>query len=356
MDAADARDFAPGGDEDGGGRGDCGGHGDGRAGGGGALGDGRANDYGYNGAHGCGEGGRGDYADYNSGSGDYVGGSYDAIVVGAGHAGCEAALAAARLGLKTLVLCINLDSIANMPCNPSIGGTGKGHLVREVDALGGEMGRAADRNTIQSRMLNRAKGPAVFSLRAQVDRRSYQRYMKMALESQPNLDVRQAEAVEILTARGGVSASDGGASARSSDASAQGGGALLQNSGASAPNGDESARGGGASAQSGDVSAPARPAPRGQGDCRPRVAGVRVHTGTVFAAKSVILATGTYLKARVIVGDYSRESGPDGLFAAGPLSGCLRGLGVRLLRFKTGTPARVNGRSVDFAKMEEQPG
>jgi len=213
-------------------------------------------------------------------------------VVGAGHAGCEAALACARLGASTLILSINLDSVANMPCNPNIGGTGKGHLVREVDALGGEMGRAADSTMIQSRMLNRAKGPAVFSLRAQIDRRSYQAYMKRALEEQPNLDVRQAEAVELLV-----------------------------------------------------ENAP-----------EPRVAGVRVRTGAVFYARAVILTTGTYLKARIIIGEFSQNSGPDGLFPANGLSDSLASLGVRLRRFKTGTPARVNGRTVDFSKTEEQPG
>ena len=222
----------------------------------------------------------------------YIAGEYGIIVVGAGHAGCEAALAGARLGVKTLVLSINLDSIANMPCNPNIGGTGKGHLVREVDALGGEMGKAADHAMIQSRMLNRAKGPAVFSLRAQIDRREYQRYMKRVLEEQENLDVRQAEVVELLV----------------------------------------------------------------DGAQKPRVTGVRIHTGAVFHARAVILTTGTYLKARIIIGEFSQNSGPDGLFPANKLSDCLRSLGIRLLRFKTGTPARVNGRSLDFSKMAEQPG
>ena len=194
--------------------------------------------------------------------------------------------------MKTLVLSINLDSIANMPCNPNIGGTGKGHLVREVDALGGEMGKAADHAMIQSRMLNRAKGPAVFSLRAQIDRREYQRYMKRVLEEQENLDVRQAEVVELLV----------------------------------------------------------------DGASKPRVTGVRIHTGALFRAGAVVLTTGTYLKARIIIGEFSQNSGPDGLFPANKLSDCLKSLGLRLLRFKTGTPARVNGRSLDFSKMAEQPG
>ena len=223
---------------------------------------------------------------------EYVAGVYDIIVVGAGHAGCEAALAGARLGAKTLVLCINLDSIANMPCNPNIGGTGKGHLVREVDALGGEMGLAADRTMIQSRMLNRAKGPAVFSLRAQIDRRAYQRYMKNVLEEQENLDIRQAEAVELIV-----------------------------------------------------ENAP-----------RPAVRGVRIRTGAIFYAGNVILTTGTYLNATIIIGEFSQNSGPDGLFPANGLTDSLASLGISLRRFKTGTPARVNGRSVDFGKMEEQPG
>ena len=222
---------------------------------------------------------------------EFIAGEYDVVVAGAGHAGCEAALACARLGAKTLIVSINLDSIANMPCNPSIGGTGKGHLVREVDALGGEIGRAADRSMIQSRMLNKAKGPAVFSLRAQIDRRDYQRYMKRTLEEQENLDIRQAEIVELLT--------DGP---------------------------------------------------------QLRVTGVRVQTGAVFLARAVILTTGTYLKARIIIGEFSQNSGPDGLFPANCLSDCLSSLGIRLYRFKTGTPARVNGRTVDLSKMEEQPG
>ncbi|MCL2146220.1 MAG: tRNA uridine-5-carboxymethylaminomethyl(34) synthesis enzyme MnmG [Synergistaceae bacterium] len=225
---------------------------------------------------------------------DFIAGKYDIIVVGAGHAGCEAALAAARLGMKTLILSINLDSIANMPCNPNIGGTGKGHLVREVDALGGEMGKAADRTMIQSKTLNRAKGPAVYSLRAQIDRRMYQQYMKMALEEQENLDTRQGEVTELLLE------------------------AIDKN--------------------------------------RKKVLGVKVHTGTVFLGQAVILATGTYLKARIIIGEFSLNSGPDGLFPANMLSDSLAGAGIALQRFKTGTPARINGKSVDFSALVEQPG
>ncbi|WP_338077129.1 tRNA uridine-5-carboxymethylaminomethyl(34) synthesis enzyme MnmG [Acetivibrio straminisolvens] len=223
----------------------------------------------------------------------FVAGEYDVAVVGAGHAGCEAALACARLGVKTVVFAINLDSIANMPCNPNIGGTAKGHLVREIDALGGEMGKNTDKTFIQSKILNSAKGPAVFSLRAQVDRRSYQIEMKNTLEQQENLDVKQAEIVEILY--------------------------------------DEI-------------------------EGKKAVTGVKTHTGTIYKSKVVILATGTYLKGKIIIGDVSYSGGPDGLFPANKLSDSLKEMGIELLRFKTGTPARVNRRSVDFSKMEEQPG
>ncbi|OQB14599.1 MAG: tRNA uridine 5-carboxymethylaminomethyl modification enzyme MnmG [Firmicutes bacterium ADurb.Bin193] len=219
----------------------------------------------------------------------YNAGKYDIAVIGAGHAGCEAALAAARLGFSTIIFAINLDSIANMPCNPSIGGTGKGHLVRETDALGGEMGRAADATFIQSRMLNRSKGPAVYSLRVQADRRAYQAYMKKTLEKQQNLDIKQAEVIEILTEGGAVS-------------------------------------------------------------------GVVTHTGATYLAKAVIIATGTFLRGRIIVGDVSYEGGPDGLFAATKLSDSLRNLGIELMRFKTGTPSRVNARSIDFSRLEIQNG
>ena len=222
---------------------------------------------------------------------DYFAGSYDVVVVGAGHAGCEAALAAARLGCKTIIFSINLDSIANMPCNPNIGGTAKGHLVREIDALGGEMGKNTDKTFIQSKILNFSKGPAVYSLRAQVDRRQYQMEMKHTLELQKNLDVRQAEIVEIIT--------------------------------------DES---------------------------KTKVKGVKTHTGAIFECNSIILTTGTYLMGRIILGDVSYSGGPDGLFPANRLSESLLDLNIKLLRFKTGTPARLNKRSIDFSKMIEQKG
>ena len=210
-------------------------------------------------------------------------------VVGAGHAGIEAALACARLGLSTLCFTINLDAVGNMPCNPAIGGTGKGHLVRELDALGGEMARAADRACIQYRMLNRRKGPAVWSLRAQADRRAYQQVMKHTLERQEHLTLRQAEAVALRTENG-------------------------------------------------------------------RVTGVVLRTGAVYRVRAVVLCTGTYLRGRTIVGDCVEESGPDGLHTAGPLTESLLALGLPLRRFKTGTPPRVNRRSIDFSQMQLQEG
>ena len=220
---------------------------------------------------------------------DYQAGSYDIAVIGAGHAGIEAALAAARLGLRTLCFTVNLDAVGNMPCNPAIGGTGKGHLVRELDALGGEMAKAADRACIQYRLLNRGKGPAVWSLRAQADRRRYQEVMKHTLEKQENLWVKQAEVTDILTEDGHVSA-------------------------------------------------------------------VRTVYGAVYQVKAAIIASGTYLGGRTIVGEVARDSGPDGLAAANALTDCLKKLGLSLRRFKTGTPPRVSARSVDFSKMELQPG
>lgn len=222
---------------------------------------------------------------------DYFAGSYDVVVVGAGHAGCEAALAAARLGCTTIVFSINLDSMANMPCNPSIGGTAKGHLVREIDALGGEMGKTTDKTFIQSKILNNSKGPAVYSLRAQVDRRRYQTEMKHTLELQENLDIRQAEIVELLT--------------------------------------DEN---------------------------KTRITGVKTHTGAIFECKAIVLTTGTYLQGRIIIGDVSYSGGPDGIFPANKLSASMMELGIELLRLKTGTPARLSRRSLDFTKMTEQPG
>ena len=219
----------------------------------------------------------------------YFAGSYDVAVIGAGHAGIEAALAAARLGCKTAVFTINMDAVGNCPCNPSIGGTAKGHLVREVDALGGEMGRAADRCTLQSRMLNRGKGPAVHSLRAQIDRRQYAAYMKHTLELQENLDLRQAEITDL-------------------DLDTDGKWLLTT---------------------------------RMQG---------------VFAAKTVVIATGTYLGGRIFVGEVSFESGPDGIFPAAFLGASLRKLGIPTRRFKTGTPARVKRSSIDFADLEVQEG
>lgn len=210
-------------------------------------------------------------------------------VIGAGHAGIEAALAAARLGLHTILFTINLDAVGNMPCNPAIGGTGKGHLVRELDALGGEMGVAADHCCIQYRMLNRGKGPAVHSLRAQADRREYQKYMKHTLELQENLELKQAQIVEVLTENGAVS-------------------------------------------------------------------GVRTQLGAEYAAKAVVIATGTYLDSTVITGESVVPSGPDGMHPSVGLADNLRALGLSLRRFKTGTPPRVNRRSIDFSKMELQPG
>ena len=219
----------------------------------------------------------------------FVAGSCDVAVIGAGHAGIEAALAAARLGLHTILFTINLDAVGNMPCNPAIGGTGKGHLVRELDALGGEMGVAADASCIQYRMLNRGKGPAVHSLRAQADRQRYRMYMKHTLEKQEHLELKQAQITKILV--------EGG-----------------------------------------------------------QVRGVLTQMGTQYDARAVVIATGTYLDSTVITGESVISSGPDGMHPSIGLADCLRQLGLPLRRFKTGTPPRVNRRSIDFSKMELQPG
>ena len=223
---------------------------------------------------------------------------YDVAVIGAGHAGCEAALACARLGFKTLVFTVSVDSIALMPCNPNIGGTSKGHLVREVDALGGEMGKVIDRTFIQSKMLNKSKGPAVHSLRAQADKACYSRTMRQVLENQENLEIKQTEVVNILTE---------------------------------------------------DIETPGA-------EKKKKVIGVQIYSGGIYRCQAVILCTGTYLKSRCIYGDVSMNTGPNGLQAANYLTDCLKELGIKMYRFKTGTPARIDKNTVDFSKMEEQTG
>ena len=240
----------------------------------------------------------------------WLAGHYDIAVIGAGHAGCEAALAAARLGCRTILFTMNLDAVANMPCNPNIGGTAKGQLVREIDALGGEMGRAADRTMIQFRMLNRSRGPAVLSPRAQIDRRRYQMDMKAVIERQDGLHLRQAEIVALLSSDDPV-LSDGSASADN---------------------------------------------PASENGQRLRIAGVLTKTGAVYACGSVIIATGTYLESRIIIGASQYPGGPDGLFPSHGLSASIREAGMPMQRFKTGTPARINRRSVDFSLMERQDG
>ena len=219
----------------------------------------------------------------------YYAGDYDIAVIGAGHAGCEAGLAAARLGMKTLIFSISLEAVANMPCNPHIGGSSKGHLVREIDALGGEMGKNIDKTMIQIKMLNTSKGPAVHSLRAQADRKKYHIEMKHTLEKQENLYLKQGEIVDIK----------------------------VENN---------------------------------------KVVGIETSVGAIYGVKAVIVATGTYLKGKIFMGEFSEESGPDGVAAANKLSESLRNIGVDLVRFKTGTPARINKRSIDFTKMEIQKG
>ena len=227
----------------------------------------------------------------------FVDETYDIVVVGAGHAGCEAALAAARLGFETIMFTVSIDSIALMACNPNIGGSSKGHLVRELDALGGQMGKVIDKTFIQSKMLNESKGPAVHSLRAQADKQDYTAEMRRVLENTDRLTIRQAEVTEILTE---------------------------------------------------DVEI--------DGVCKKCVRGVKTYSGAVYHCKAVVLATGVFLRARCIYGEVSNYTGPNGLQASNYLTDSLKDLGIEMFRFKTGTPARADRRSIDFSKMEEQFG
>lgn len=213
----------------------------------------------------------------------------DIVVVGAGHAGCEAALAGARLGLDTVMFTVSVDSIALMPCNPNVGGSSKGHLVKELDALGGEMGKNIDKTFIQSKMLNKSKGPAVHSLRAQADKQAYSTEMRKTLENQENLTIKQGEVTELIVEDG-------------------------------------------------------------------KITGVKLYSGAIYHCQAVVLCTGTYLKARCIYGDVSNYTGPNGLQAANYLTDSLKSLGIEMFRFKTGTPARIAGNTIDYSKMEEQFG
>jgi tRNA uridine 5-carboxymethylaminomethyl modification enzyme len=255
---------------------------------------------------------------------------YDAAVIGAGHAGCEAALACARLGLKTVVFTVSVESIALMPCNPNIGGSSKGHLVREIDALGGEMGKNIDRTFIQSKMLNISKGPAVHSLRAQADKAAYTMSMRHTLENQKNLTIVQQETSEIL------------AEIVSESPKTE---KTPQNGGKMAPENAEKTSCGSSS----EILS-------GHENHHYRITGIRTVSGAVYHAKAVILCTGVYLKARCIYGEVSQYTGPNGLMAANHLSQSMIDLGIRLVRFKTGTPARIDGRTIDYDKMTIQPG
>lgn len=268
---------------------------------------------------------------------------YDIVVVGAGHAGCEAALAAARLGFETIMFTVSVDSIALMPCNPNIGGSSKGHLVRELDALGGEMGKNIDKTFIQSKMLNESKGPAVHSLRAQADKQDYTREMRRIVENTDHLTVRQAEVTEILV----EDVVNTGQAVRENfvgkDVSDRQGAGLVGTGNAVNTVGAVTAAGGAGEER--------------QAAGRKRmVTGVKTFSGAVYRCSAVILATGVYLRSRCIYGDVSNPTGPNGLQAANHLTDSLKSLGIELYRFKTGTPARADRRSIDFSKMEEQFG